>query len=108
MVQFGERGAMTPVLGVGNVSVRGCSGIETVHGVLRVPELAASLFSVSAAVREGMAVHFRPDPNGIVFVLQSHGRTVFTASEHNGLFFLDSQIVAVAAAAACGSQLAVQ
>jgi hypothetical protein len=108
MVQFGIRGAMAPALGVGNVSLRGCSGIETVHGVLHVPELAASLFSVSAAVREGMAVHFRPDPNGIVVVLQSHGRTVFTASEHNGLFFLDSQIVAVAAAAACGSQLAVQ
>jgi hypothetical protein len=53
-----------------------------------------------------MAVSFRPGPGGACVVLQRDGHTIFTASEHGGLFYLDTQFLA-AAAATGGVQIAV-
>jgi hypothetical protein len=50
VVQFGKRGATDPALGIGDLNLHGKVGPETLRGVLYVPELVVSLFSVRAAV----------------------------------------------------------
>jgi hypothetical protein len=108
-VYFGKRGATAPAVGVGDLLVHGCGGIERLRGVLHVPGLAVSLFSVRAAVQEGISVFFRPYPGKTCVVLQHRGYTVFTASEQGGLFYLDTHgAVRAAAAAAMDGQSAMQ
>jgi hypothetical protein len=97
-VHFGKRGVTAPAVGIGDLLMQGCGGTETLRGVLYTPDLAVSLFSVRAAVHQGMAVSFRPGPGGACVVLQRDGHTIFTASEHGGLFYLDTQFLAAAAA----------
>jgi hypothetical protein len=46
MVQFGKRGAMAPAIGLGELVILGHAGPEVLDGVLHVPELVVSLFSV--------------------------------------------------------------
>jgi len=48
-VSFGKKGTAAPATGVGDVEVHGSLGTEVLTGVLHVPELAVSLFSVRAA-----------------------------------------------------------
>jgi hypothetical protein len=109
LVYFGKRGATAPAVGIGDLIVHGCGGIERLRGVLHVPGLAVSLFSVRAAVQEGISVFFRPCPGKACVVLQRRGCTVFTASEQRGLFYLDTHgYVQAAAAAARGGQSAMQ
>jgi hypothetical protein len=105
LVQFGKRGANAPAVGVGDLLVQGCNGTEVLRGVLHVPELATSLFSVRAAVHESMSVFFRPGPGGPSVVLQRRGCTVLTASEQGGLFYLDTRGHVLAAAAVAGGML---
>ena len=59
-VSFGKKGTAAPATGVGDVEVHGSLGTEVLAGVLHVPELAVSLFSVRAALASGMAVSVSP------------------------------------------------
>ena len=101
LVHFGKRGAVAHAIGEGAVVVRGVNGNEVLRGVLHVPQLAVSLFSVRAAVNEGVTVSFVPQEQGVRVAIQRGGCTVFTASEHGGLFYLD-QAAFCATAGACG------
>jgi hypothetical protein len=60
IVQFGKRGAMAPAIGLRELVVLSHAGHEVLDGVLHVPDLVVSLFSVRAALARGMAVHFCP------------------------------------------------
>jgi transposase InsO family protein len=109
MVYFGKRGATAPAVGVGDLVVHGCGGAERLRGVLHVPDLAVSLFSVRAAVQDGMSVSFHPGPSGACVVLQRGECTVFTAKEQGGLFYLDTHgHILAATAVAGGVQTAMQ
>jgi hypothetical protein len=57
MVQFGMRGAMAPAIGLCELVVLGHAGSKELDGVLHVPDLVVSLFSVRAApARYGRAL----------------------------------------------------
>jgi hypothetical protein len=59
MIQFGMRGAMALAIGLGDQVVLGHAGSEVLDGVLHVPDLVVSPFSVQAALARGMAVQLR-------------------------------------------------
>ena len=107
-VNFGKRGSSAPAVGIGDLVVCGSTGTEVLRGVLHVPELAASLFSVRAALASGLSVQFSPPTppatEDSVVVLR-HGRVVLTASAREGLFFVDSQPCSAAAAAVSAGEL---
>ena len=106
MVSFGKRGSAAPAEGVGHVAVQGARGTEVLRDVLHVPDLAVSLFSVRAALDSGMDVYFRHAMHAggsSSVVLVRGGAIVLTASEREGLFFIDSQVFAAHAGAAAVS-----
>jgi len=107
-VSFGKKGSAAPATGVGDVAVHGSLGSEVLKGVLHVPELAVSLFSVPAALASGMAVSFSPaEPPAVSgqVVIARDGHVILTASECNGLFFIDGPCMAAAAALAGPDEL---
>ena len=82
--------------------VSDCSlGKEVLTGVLHVPDLAVSQFSVRAVLASGMAVSFSPPetPGACSTVMIARGsRVILTASKNNGLYFINGQCTAGAAA----------
>ena len=68
-VSFGKKGTAAPSTGVGDAEVHGSLGTEVPTGVLHVPELAVSLFSVRAGRASGMAV---PLPTHILAARRRH------------------------------------
>jgi hypothetical protein len=105
MVQFGMREAMAPAIGLGELVGLGHAGSEVLDGVLHVPDLVVSLFSVQAALARGVAVHFcpatSPDTKEKVDV-ERGGSVVFSAREHGGMYCLGAQACAASAMAMPG------
>lgn len=51
---------LAPAMGNGSLAVPGCKGLEILKRLPHVPELSNTLFSVWAAMSEGMSVYFVP------------------------------------------------
>ena len=92
-VRFGKRGSAAQAVGIGDVSLHGVAGEVLLTNVLHVPELVGNLFSVSAALQHGAAVHFNP-PAFLgaahnVLLLQE-GRVLLQATLRGGIYWLDA------------------
>jgi hypothetical protein len=109
-VHFGKRGTLAPALGVGEMVLRGCAGLVVLASGLHVPDLVDPLFSVTAALRRGMSVHFCPPAQAggkdDVPILQN-GELAFTARAKGDLYYLNvSPCAASASVPATVRQLA--
>ena len=93
-VQFGKQGSVSLALGVGAITVRGAMGEPvTLRDVLHVPDLISPLLSVSCVVNDGLAVHFDPPAYGggpHRVALLRDGRALLTATQRDGMYWLDS------------------
>ena len=81
--------------------MHGILGMEVLIGVFHVPELAVSLFSARAALASGKAVSYSPPETQVArrtIVLARSGRVILTASKSNGLYIINGQCTAWAAA----------
>ena len=100
-VAFGKRQSSADAIGIGDMRVGTGSASMLLKDVLFVPELRGNLFSVPFAVSNGTTAVFEPpeQPGGQHRVSLWHsGRSVCTATLRDGLYFLDEQHHACAAA----------
>jgi hypothetical protein len=99
---FGKRGVTAPALGRGTLVIEGGNGALCLPDVLHVPELDHPLFSVKAALRRGMSMHFVPSslPGDTELAVVLQGQSVLlTATPCGDLFSINERVSPSAAAA---------
>jgi hypothetical protein len=101
LVFFGKRGVTAAAVGLGTMALQACEGALILPDALYVPELHEPLYSMKAALRRGLSVHFWPSskPGGAdQIILIQNGRTVLTAGPRGDLYCLHEQPTLMAAA----------
>jgi transposase InsO family protein len=89
-------GTIGDIVGFGTKIIRTARGGFTMQKVLHVPDLIGNLLSLADCWRQKIGIHFDPDDDIVRFV--KDGTIVMTASFDNGLFYLDHEHHARAAA----------
>jgi hypothetical protein len=101
LVFLGKRGVTAAAVGSGTMVLQACEGPLILPDVLYVPQLDEPLFSVKAALRCGLSVHFWPSskPGGADRIARiQNSRTVLTAGPRGDLYYLHERPTLMAAA----------
>jgi hypothetical protein len=101
LVFLGKRGVTAAAVGSGTMVQEACESPLILPDVLYVPELDGPLFSVKAALRCGLSLHFWPSsrPGGADRIaLIQNGRTVLTADPRGDLYYMHERSTLMAAA----------